>query len=590
MLAFLQAMVEAQTLADASDSATAAPVPASDGATAVPAGTSPARAAVPPWGSMPNPIVLAATPADGGPANIDSGRDAATALRAFRAVGARGSVDILPAPSGDAASVISRSAGRTGLPIADDDRTNLPQSDDRDDERAAAAFLVNAALTPPPLWTLSTPEDVATIGDRAPDVASGDDPPHTLSTSYTDIAGADGPVSALPSSDNAGPGSENASLTHSARETEITIPPVLDPQTLGGGLSGMADGGASPVSSTIQRWTAILRSGQSQQGAEVAPAPGDGKSTTPPLAPGTAEGASGSGKQTVTAQARLLAQMLEQRGVTTPRAAHTPSVETRSPQDRNWDGASSNDGSGGRSTQVDTAMTRDRLSVSAMLLGDSHDAPLATTAVANRADAWRPMAVNTTLALATTAEPRWTGGGEMNQDGHPSPFHGRSMTLAVHASTPTAVQFAVETSSGSQEAVSREEAPRLPNEAAVAASLVRSMQWQYRNGVGSAVVNLDPGYLGQVTIALQIARGVVTANLHAANPEVRAWMTANEATLRQGLSDQGLALDRLVVSDDEPTDQSSPDRQGRRQSSEPERKRPRRASRRDDTSVFDVIV
>jgi flagellar hook-length control protein FliK len=162
----------------------------------------------------------------------------------------------------------------------------------------------------------------------------------------------------------------------------------------------------------------------------------------------------------------------------------------------------------------------------------------------------------------------------------------------MHRNEATAVPLAVPetTPSDAQNVNAAVERPRLPNEAAVEASIVRSMQWQYRHGVGSAVVNLDPGYLGHVTIALQIERGVVTATLHAANAEVRAWMQANEGSLRQGLSDQGLSLDRLVVFEDEPAEQSPSQHSGRQQSHEQEQRRPRRTPRPEETTVFDVIV
>lgn len=169
----------------------------------------------------------------------------------------------------------------------------------------------------------------------------------------------------------------------------------------------------------------------------------------------------------------------------------------------------------------------------------------------------------------------------------------RHVTLSPGPLTSATVLFA-----SSQAAVSEvadveppaSSGPSLPNEAAVAASLVRSMQWQYRNGVGTAVVHLDPGYLGEVKIALQVQGGSVSATLHAASAEVRAWMQANESTLRQSLASQGLSLETLVVAEEEtPSRHSAPD--GRRQDDEAqERPRPRRTRRSTEGLTFEVVV
>jgi hypothetical protein len=125
----------------------------------------------------------------------------------------------------------------------------------------------------------------------------------------------------------------------------------------------------------------------------------------------------------------------------------------------------------------------------------------------------------------------------------------------------------------------------LPNEANVASSIVQSMRLQMRDGVGTAVVHLEPNYLGAVSIALRVEGGVVTATLHAENAQVRAWIQANEPILRQGLLDQGLSLGRLLVSDERVAE----DRSGRRPQSEqepPARPKPRRG----ESGTFEVVV
>jgi flagellar hook-length control protein FliK len=119
-------------------------------------------------------------------------------------------------------------------------------------------------------------------------------------------------------------------------------------------------------------------------------------------------------------------------------------------------------------------------------------------------------------------------------------------------------------------------------------SIVQSMRMQYRDGIGTAVITLDPEFLGGVAISIHVANGAVTATLQADNPQVRAWLEANEPMLRQGLETQGLTLDRLVVAKEAPRDEApSADDHRRQQQPEPEEK-PR--PRRHETATFEVIV
>ena len=148
------------------------------------------------------------------------------------------------------------------------------------------------------------------------------------------------------------------------------------------------------------------------------------------------------------------------------------------------------------------------------------------------------------------------------------------------------------TEAGSFDAVVKASAPpnvataRLPNEEGVVSSIVQSMRLQMRDGVGTAVVHLEPDYLGAVSISLRIENGVVTASLHAENPQVRAWMEANTPLLRESLAGQGLSLDRLLVTDERITDEQS---QGRRQQQEQEQQA-RQRRRRNDATTFEVVV
>ena len=126
----------------------------------------------------------------------------------------------------------------------------------------------------------------------------------------------------------------------------------------------------------------------------------------------------------------------------------------------------------------------------------------------------------------------------------------------------------------------------LPNQDGVVSSIVQTMRLQMRDGVGTAIVNLEPDYLGAVSIALRVENGTVTATMHAENPQVRAWMEANEGVLRESLAGQGLSLDRLLVTDERIADERSAGRRHRQEQEQHARQRPRR----DDASTFEVIV
>jgi flagellar hook-length control protein FliK len=153
---------------------------------------------------------------------------------------------------------------------------------------------------------------------------------------------------------------------------------------------------------------------------------------------------------------------------------------------------------------------------------------------------------------------------------------------AIHLTEPTSVVDSAVKSFTPQGAT----AAPLPNEAAVISSIVQAMRLQMREGVGTAVVHLEPDYLGAVSIALRVENGVVTASLHAENPQVRAWMEANESQLRDALAGQGLSLDRLLVTDERIGDERSPNRRHQQEQEQQARQRPRR----DDATTFEVVV
>jgi flagellar hook-length control protein FliK len=116
--------------------------------------------------------------------------------------------------------------------------------------------------------------------------------------------------------------------------------------------------------------------------------------------------------------------------------------------------------------------------------------------------------------------------------------------------------------------------------------IVQAVRMQWSDGAGEARITLTPDYLGDVTVSLRVDQGSVTAVLHADSPAVRTWMQANEPLLNQALSEQGLRLERLVVSEQPPAEDGDAPRDGSgRQQEQPRRRRPRA-----DAGGFEIIL
>jgi flagellar hook-length control protein FliK len=126
----------------------------------------------------------------------------------------------------------------------------------------------------------------------------------------------------------------------------------------------------------------------------------------------------------------------------------------------------------------------------------------------------------------------------------------------------------------------------LPQEASRAniESMVQTMRVMVRDTVSEATVHLHPEHLGEVTIQVRVDGKNVSAIVNAESAGVREWMQGQESTIRNGLSEHGLQLDRLVVQRD--------GRQDRRQQGQPQQG-PRRRRGRDDADAqqtFEVSV
>jgi flagellar hook-length control protein FliK len=126
-------------------------------------------------------------------------------------------------------------------------------------------------------------------------------------------------------------------------------------------------------------------------------------------------------------------------------------------------------------------------------------------------------------------------------------------------------------------------------DAQLPSQLIDSIRVLGREGAGEARVRLRPEILGEVTIAIAVHQGAVTASIEAESPAVRQWVETNEGLLREKLAEQGLQLERLSVShEDAPPESGSRDR---RQSRDEEPEAPTRRQRpAGDTPRFEIVL
>jgi hypothetical protein len=93
--------------------------------------------------------------------------------------------------------------------------------------------------------------------------------------------------------------------------------------------------------------------------------------------------------------------------------------------------------------------------------------------------------------------------------------------------------------------------------------LIDAIRVQARSGVQEARIRLRPDVLGEVSMVIAVAGGIVSATIEAESPVVRHWMERHEGLLRERLSEQGLQLAHFDVKADERP------RDGERQRREP---------------------
>lgn len=125
----------------------------------------------------------------------------------------------------------------------------------------------------------------------------------------------------------------------------------------------------------------------------------------------------------------------------------------------------------------------------------------------------------------------------------------------------------------------------LPN--TTAAQIVQTIQLAWFRHGGEARITLDPQQFGDLSVAMRVDRGVVVARLQADAPQVREWLHANQDTLRTGLAEHHLRLDRLEIAATDDARESENREAGQRDGKEPS-SHPRRSRRHRPDQLFEI--
>jgi flagellar hook-length control protein FliK len=113
--------------------------------------------------------------------------------------------------------------------------------------------------------------------------------------------------------------------------------------------------------------------------------------------------------------------------------------------------------------------------------------------------------------------------------------------------------------------------------------MVQTMRVMVRETVSQATVRLRPEHLGEVTIDVRVDGKSVSAVIHSESANVREWMQGQESSLRNGLSEHGLHLEKLQVQRDGRQD-------GREGQQQPERRKARARQHDNAQGTFEITV
>jgi flagellar hook-length control protein FliK len=133
------------------------------------------------------------------------------------------------------------------------------------------------------------------------------------------------------------------------------------------------------------------------------------------------------------------------------------------------------------------------------------------------------------------------------------------------------------------------------NDADLPNQIVQAIRLQWADGVGDAHITLKPEYLGELSIAIRVDHGAVSATLESAVPAVREWIDSHSPMLREALAAHGLELAKLTTAETQAAPERKRDEQAeprQQQHQDPRQQQPQQQRRRDttDTPAFEVIA
>jgi flagellar hook-length control protein FliK len=220
------------------------------------------------------------------------------------------------------------------------------------------------------------------------------------------------------------------------------------------------------------------------------------------------------------------------------------------------------------------------------------DEPKAASAPAATASAFVPVPATESRPGDSGGSPKHDARGSDDRPADsPLPKLGASAQAAPIFQAPLDVRAQASSPASAAESVPASRAD-VPAEAELPRQIVQAIRMQWADGVGDARIRLQPEYLGELSIAIRVEHGSVTASLESNTPSVREWIDNNQPMLRQALAEHGLHLDRLTVTEE----QAQPDWTGnehpQQQQQEEEARQARRARRQNgaDAPAFEMVA
>jgi flagellar hook-length control protein FliK len=133
------------------------------------------------------------------------------------------------------------------------------------------------------------------------------------------------------------------------------------------------------------------------------------------------------------------------------------------------------------------------------------------------------------------------------------------------------------------------------NDADLPNQIVQAIRLQWADGVGDAHITLKPEYLGELSIAIRVDHGAVSATLESAVPAVREWIDSHSPMLREALAAHGLELAKLTTAETQAAPERKRDEQAeprQQQHQDPRQQEQQQQRRRDptDTPAFEVTA